>query len=102
MGEVHKNQATISEFDISDYLDDDEVITEYLNTALEEGDNDDVLRAIRHVAKAVGIAAISNKSGLSRSNLHKALSDGAKPQFATIMKVLRALGRDIQVTPRDA
>jgi len=33
---------------------------------------------------------ISEETGLSRPSLYKALSDGAKPQFATIMKVLKA------------
>jgi probable addiction module antidote protein len=36
---------------------------------------------------------------MSRPNLYKALSDGAKPQFATIMKVLKAIGGQIQVNP---
>ncbi|WP_394330798.1 hypothetical protein [Galbibacter marinus] len=30
------------------------------------------------------------------------LSDGAKPQFATVMKVLKAIGGQIQVSPKSA
>ena len=37
---------------------------------------------------------IAQETGLSRPSLYKALSDGAKPQFETIMKVLRAIGED--------
>ncbi|WP_246041144.1 addiction module antidote protein [Flavivirga rizhaonensis] len=40
---------------------------------------------------------IAEETGLSRPSLYKALSDGAKPQFATIMKVLKAIGGQIQV-----
>lgn len=88
-----------SKFDISDYLESKEMIAEYLNTVLEEGSNSDVLIAIGHVAKAIGIAKISEETGLSRTSLYKALSDGAKPQFATVMKVLKAIGGQIQVNP---
>jgi probable addiction module antidote protein len=42
---------------------------------------------------------ISEETGLSRPSLYKALSDGAKPQFAAIMEVLKAIGGQIQVNP---
>lgn len=40
-----------TKFDIADYLDNKEMIAEYLNTVLEEGDNADVINAIGHIAK---------------------------------------------------
>ncbi len=79
-----------SKFDIADYLDSNEMITEYLNTVLEEGDNSDIITAIGHIAKAIGMTKIAEETGLSRPSLYKALSDGAKPQFETIMKVLKS------------
>ncbi len=88
-----------SKLDISDYLDNKEMIAEYLNTVLEEGDNADIINAIGHVAKAIGMTKISEETGLSRPSLYKALSDGAKPQFATIMKVLKAIGGQIRINP---
>ncbi len=91
-----------TKFDIADYLDSKEMITEYLNTVLDEGNSADVINAIGHIAKAIGMTKISEETGLSRSSLYKALSDGAKPQFATIMKVLKAIGGKIQVNPVSA
>ena len=91
-----------SKFDLSDYLESKEMIAEYLNTVLEEGNNADVINAIGHVAKAIGMTKIAEETGLSRPSLYKALSDGAKPQFATIMKVLKAVGAQIQVNPISA
>jgi probable addiction module antidote protein len=88
-----------SKFDIADYLDSQEMITEYLNTALENGNNEDIIQAIGHIAKAIGMTKIAEETGLSRPSLYKALSEGAKPQFATIMKVLKAIGGQIQVNP---
>jgi probable addiction module antidote protein len=88
-----------SKFDIADYLDSKEMIAEYLNTVLEEGDHSDILIAIGHIAKAIGMTKIAEETGLSRPSLYKALSEGAKPQFETIMKVLKAIGGQIQVNP---
>jgi len=88
-----------SRFEIADYLDSNEMIVEYLNTVLEEGNDSDVIMAIGHVAKAIGMTKIAEETGLSRPSLYKALSEGAKPQFETVMKVLRAIGGEIRINP---
>lgn len=44
----------ISKFDLADYLDNQELMTEYLNTVFEEGNNTDVNNAIGHITKAIG------------------------------------------------
>lgn len=43
-----------SRFEIADYLDNKEMIAEYLNTVLEDGNNEDIIIAIGHIAKAIG------------------------------------------------
>lgn len=40
------------DFDISQYLDDEEVIAEYLIQVLEDGDIDELLSAIDYISKA--------------------------------------------------
>lgn len=88
-----------SKFDIADYLDSNEMIAEYLNEVLEEGDDAEIVIAIGHIAKAIGMTKIAEETGMSRPSLYKALSEGAKPQFSTIMKVLKAVGGQIQIHP---
>ena len=88
-----------TKFDIEDYLDNEEMIAEYLNTVLEDGDSSDLIVAIGHIAKAIGMTKIAEQTGMSRPSLYKALADGAKPQFETIMKVLKAIGGQICVKP---
>ena len=88
-----------SEFDIADYLDSEEMIAEYLNTVLEDGDSSDLIVAIAHIAKSIGMTKIAEKTGMSRPSLYKALSDEEKPQFETIMKVLKVIGGQINVKP---
>ena len=38
-----------SKFDIADYLDSNEMIAEYLNAVLEEGNDDEIVTAIGHI-----------------------------------------------------
>lgn len=91
-----------TKFDISDYLDSNEMITEYLNEVLENGNENDLIKALGNVAKAIGMTKIAEKAGLSRPSLYKALSDGSKPQFSTIMKVLKAVGGQVKLNPISA
>ena len=88
-----------SKFDIADYLDSNEMIAEYLNAVLEEGNDAEIVVALGHVAKAIGMTKIAEETGMSRPSLYKALSEGAKPQFSTIMKVLKAVGGQIHINP---
>jgi len=86
-------------FEISNFLDSEEMIATYLNTVLEEGDEDDLVVAIGHVAKAVGMGKIAQQTGMSRTSLYKAFAEGANPQFQTVLKVLKSLGSEIKVSP---
>ncbi|MCH7403346.1 addiction module antidote protein [Belliella kenyensis] len=89
-----------SKFDIADYLDNTEMIAEFLNSVLEEGDNDDVVVALGHIAKVIGMSKIAEETGMSRPSLYKALSTtGSKPQFETIMKVSKAGGGQSRIDP---
>ncbi len=91
-----------SKFDIANYLDSNEMIAEYLNTVLEEGNESEIISALGHVAKAIGMTKIAEGTGMSRPSLYKALSEGSKPQFATIMKVLKAVGGQLKINPISA
>lgn len=88
-----------SKFDIADYLDSNEMIAEYLNEVLEEGNDADIIAAIGNIAKAIGMTKIAEKTGLSRPSLYKALAEGSKPQFSTILKVMKAVGGEMRVSP---
>jgi len=77
-------------FDAADYLDDEEIIAEYLTAALEDPNPDLFLVAVRDVARARGMAQLARDTGLGRESLYKALAPGAKPRYDTVLKVLRA------------
>ena len=42
---------------------------------------------------------IARETGLGRESLYKSLSNQGNPEFATVLKVLQALGLRLQVVP---
>jgi probable addiction module antidote protein len=56
--------AKLAPFDAVDYLDDDEIIAEYLSAALEDPNPDVFLAAVRDVARARGMAQLAKDAGL--------------------------------------
>lgn len=92
--EVHVSELPI--FDISTHLGSDADAAEYLTQVLEDGDTDELLRALGHIARAKGMAVIAERAGLGRESLYKALTPGAKPRFDTIMRVIKAMGVRLQ------
>jgi probable addiction module antidote protein len=87
-------------FDAAEYLDSPEMIAAYLTETLESGDQALISKAIGAIARSHGMAAIAEKSGLSRENLYRALGGDAKPEFGTIIKVLHAMGINLVARPQ--
>jgi probable addiction module antidote protein len=85
-------------WDAVDHLKSDEEITAYLEAALEDGDPALVAAALGDIARAKGMTEIAREAGLGRESLYKALSPGGNPEFATILKVIRALGLRLHAT----
>lgn len=86
-------------FDMARLLDSDAAISEYLSQVLADGDTDEILRALGHIARARGMSQIAKETGLGRESLYKAFGPGAKPRFDTVLKVIRALGLDLSAQP---
>jgi probable addiction module antidote protein len=93
-----KKRLTIALFDAADYLDNEEVIAEYLAAALEDPNPDVFLHAVGDVAKARGISKVAKDAGLGRESLYKALAPGAKIRYDTVRKLLDSLGVRLTVT----
>lgn len=79
-------------WDAAGHLDTDEDMATYLEAALEEGDPALIGAALGDIARAKGMTQIARDTGLGRESLYKALSPDGNPGFATILKVINALG----------
>src|ERR1700733_9065777 len=90
-----------SRWDAADSLETKETkedIAAYLDAVLEDGDSDLLKAALGDVARAKGMTEIAQAAGLGRANLYKALSPEGNPEFATVVRVLKALGLRLSVT----
>jgi len=79
-------------WDAADTLQSKEDIAAYLDAVLEDGDPELLKAALGDIARAKGMTKIARAAGLGRANLYKALSPDGNPEFATVARVLRALG----------
>jgi len=79
-------------WDAAEHLKTDEDMAAYLEAALEEDDPALVAAALGDIARAKGMGELAKQTGLGRESLYKALSPGGNPEFATVLKVLKALG----------
>lgn len=86
-------------WDVTQHLDTDEKMALFLEAVFEEGDPATIAAAIGEVARARGMSQIAKDAGLSRENLYRALSRDGNPEFSTVMKVIKAMGFDLKITP---
>ena len=85
-------------WDSADYLTTPEDIAAYLEAAFEDGDPELISLALGAVARSKGMTEIARRTGLGRQSLYKALSPEGRPEFATVLNVVRALGLKLTVT----
>lgn len=82
----------------SEHLETTEEMAAYLNAALEDDDMRLVLAALGDIARAKRMAVVAQETGLGRESLYKSLSADGNPEFATILKVMSAVGLRFQAT----
>jgi probable addiction module antidote protein len=94
-----KRKATLKTvpWDAAEYLKSDKDIAHYLEAVFEDGDPSLVAAALGDVARAKGMARIAQAAGLGRESLYKALSRDGNPEFATVLKVMNALGLKLRI-----
>lgn len=84
----------LKKWDSAEHLKTDEDMVQYLETCLDEAGDDAafIAKALGNIARAKGMTQLANETGLGRESLYKALSGEGNPSFATILKVMTALG----------
>jgi probable addiction module antidote protein len=93
--------SDLPDFDLAEYLRDENDIAAYLTMVIEDGDMSELSHALGVAARAKGMTEVARKSGLTREALYKALRRNANPRFDTINKVCNALGVKLEVVPSD-
>lgn len=93
---------TTTRFDAASYLKSEADMAAYLAAAFDEaGDDPDFIGAvIGDIAKARGVYALAEQTGLTPQGLYKVFSAGSNPSFATVWKIMQALG--VNLVPQAA
>jgi probable addiction module antidote protein len=83
-----------SRWDAAESLKTEEDMVLYLDACLEDdpGDGSLIRAALGDIARARGMSQLARDTGLSREGLYQALSAKGNPEFATVVKVIKALG----------
>jgi probable addiction module antidote protein len=88
--------ATIKmrKWDSAGHLKTTEDMAMYLEACMDEAGDDAafIAKALGNIARAKGMTQLAQDTGLGRESLYKALSGEGNPSFATILKVVHALG----------
>jgi len=83
-------------------LGDPREAVEYLNSALEDGDPEAFLLALRNVAEAQGgVARLAEAAKLNRESLYRMLSDRGNPELRSLDALLHALGFRLAIAVED-
>lgn len=94
--------AKITEYqkDLIESLKDPQEAAAYLNAALEEGDRESFLLALRNIAEANGgMKAVADKAHLNRESLYRTLSRRGNPEVKTLFNLLHGVGLRLSITP---
>jgi probable addiction module antidote protein len=86
-------------WDVADYLKSDEEAAAYLEAVFEDGDPALIASAVGDIARARGMSRLAKDVGMSRPALYRALGNSGNPEFATVLKVLKALGLKLVQVP---
>ena len=89
--------VTVTKWDASEYLDNDETIAAYLADVMESGDREHIVHALNTVARARGMTQIAKDAGIARQALYKSLGEGGNPTLSTLLGVFKSLGLSLAV-----
>lgn len=90
--EITMAKTKTRHWDIAQHLQTDVDVVAYLEAALEDGNPSLITAALDDIARAKGMSQIADKAGLGRESLYKLRSSRGRPEFATVLKVVRSLG----------
>ena len=104
MSPTTAEQLGIRPFEAADYLQSDEDCAQYLQACIDEAPEDaaSFAKAVGDIARARGMMQLARDTGITREGLYKALGEQGNPSFATVVKVMHALGLQFNVGARSA
>jgi len=82
------------------YRNDPDYAVKMLNAILEDGDQSELLIALRQMAKAFGgVQTVAEIAHLSPTQLYRTLSPDGNPVLSSFSAILKAMGLRLAVQP---
>ena len=84
-------------WDAAEVLNTPADIAAYLDAYLEDGSPEEMLQALKTIARSHGMSALARETGISREALYRAFSDKGNPTLETLLRVMKALGLRVAI-----
>ena len=85
---------------VESFRKDPAFAAEYLNSILEDGDQEELMLALRRMSKAFGgVPKLAEEAELNVNTLYRTLSPKGNPELKSLRSVLRAMGMQLTVRP---
>ena len=89
------DEATVESF-----RRDPRFAAEYLNAVLADGDQKELMVALRHMSQAFGgVSKLAESAELNATTLYRTLSPAGNPELSSITALLKAMGMRLAVEP---
>ena len=85
---------------IASFRDDPEYAAVFQNAVLEDGDQEELLEALRYMSAAFGgVSGIAEQTEMNARTLYRTLSAKGNPELRTLTAILKAMGMRLAVQP---
>lgn len=85
---------------VESFQNDPAYAAEYLSALLEDGDQEEVLLALRRLAEAFGgVPKLAKDTELNATTLYRTLSPQGNPELKTLIALLKNMGMRLAIVP---
>lgn len=85
---------------IESFRKDPHFAAEYLNAVLADGDQQELMTALRYLAQACGgVPKLAEQAALNATTLYRTLSPRGNPELKSLLALLKAMGLRLAVQP---
>ena len=90
-------KVKLTAYDAAEFLGTEKLQKGYLDYVAKEGTPEELIEAIKTVARAKGMSKTAKETGISRSGLYKALSPDGNPTIETLIKIAKSIGYNLNM-----
>lgn len=91
---------THDEATLESFRKDPRFAAEYLNAVLDDGDQEELMLALRRLSEAFGgVQKLAASAKLNPTTLYRTLSPQGNPELRSMNALLKAMGMRLSVTP---